>query len=278
MKAFVKVRKGNFPDVNYYLAWKGFCEIGYDVIKFEEEEIDNLEISKETPVFAGVGTCRKIIKKFFDWDYVGINPYPEELKDFMHRDVRRGKWSEFRKEAEEKHLFVKPVVQKQFIGDVVSSILSTIKMGTVPEDNEVYICDPVDFLSEWRVYVHDHEVIAVKQYFGKEIENYRLTPSYNTVEEMIKAYKPVAPISYGLDVGIIFKDYSDYDKRCDPRLGSYRETVLVEINDGICLGNYGLDSIHYAEMISARWIELHQTSRKTHIGNPIHGVVDIKDI
>lgn len=263
MKAYVKVRKGNFPDSNYFLAWKGFCEIGYEVIKFEEEEIDNLEISKETPVFAGVGTCRKIIKKFFNWDYVGINPYPEELKDFMARSVVKGKWSELKKEAEEKHLFVKPVVQKQFIGDVMHSILNTIKMGTAPDDSEVYICDPVNFVSEFRVYVHDHEVIAVKHYHG----DWSIVPQKEVINEMIKLYKPSAPVSYGLDVGVIKDNQTKF----------WRD-ILVEINDGICLGNYGLDSIHYAEMISARWIELHQSSRKTHIGNPIHGFVDIKDI
>jgi hypothetical protein len=33
IKAFVKVRKGNFPDVNYYMAWKGFNDIGYMIGK-----------------------------------------------------------------------------------------------------------------------------------------------------------------------------------------------------------------------------------------------------
>lgn len=86
MKAFVKVRNGNFPDVNYYTAWKGFVEIGYDVVKFEEDQEGTIEVSENTPVFAGVGSCRKIIERVWGWDYTGINPYPDELQPWMHRN------------------------------------------------------------------------------------------------------------------------------------------------------------------------------------------------
>jgi hypothetical protein len=52
MKAFVKTNNGTFPNVNFYLAWEAFNTMGYNATCFEEHEIDNLDITKETPVFA----------------------------------------------------------------------------------------------------------------------------------------------------------------------------------------------------------------------------------
>lgn len=240
MNAFVKTRMGNFPDVNYYLAWKGFCEIGYPVIKFEEEDVDKLEIFRDTPVFGGVETCRKILKKVYNIDYIGINPYPECLYPYMRRNVRRGMWNELKEEAIEKKLFVKPVVQKQFIGDVMESILNSIKVAAVQPDCEVYVCDPVQFISEFRAYVHEGEIVGVKVYHG----DWASVPLKEDVNKMVKTYNANgAPVSYGMDVGITM-DADGY------------HTTLVEVNDGICLGNYGLDSIHYAEMIASRWLEV----------------------
>lgn len=252
--AYVKVRKGNFPDVNYYMAWKGFNDIGYEVVKFEDEEQDKIEVSEDTPVFAGVGSCRRIIKRVWGWDYVGINPYPDELMPYMHRKVERKKWIDAREEALEGHMFIKPVIQKQFTGTVLSTLLDTIRTGKMDEDHEVFVCEPVNFVSEWRVYVHEHEIVGIKPYFHKEEYDYQLVPFYPDVKRMIEAYKPSSPIAYGMDVGVILKE----PNHSRDKLPSYCNalTSLVEINDGICLGNYGLDPIHYAEMISSRWTEL----------------------
>lgn len=238
-KAFVKVRKGNLPDVNYYLAWKGFDEIGYEVIKFEEDQEATIEVAEATPVFAGVGSCRKIIKRVWGWDYTGINPYPDELMPYMHRKVERRKWKDARQDALEGHLFIKPVIQKQFTGAVLNTLLDTIRTGKVDEDHEVFVCETVKFLSEFRVYVHEHEIVAVKHYFSEKDDGYQNVPKLSVLKEMVEEYKPSAPIAYGLDVGMIGDT-----------------PALVEINDGICLGNYGLDPIHYAEMISSRWLEM----------------------
>ena len=253
MRAYVKVRKGNFPDSNYYLAWKGFVEVGYDVIKFEEDQEGTIDVTPDTPVFAGVGSCRKIIKRVWGWDYTGINPYPDELMPYMHRKVERKKWVDAREAALEGHMFIKPVIQKQFTGAVLNTLLDTIRTGKVDPDHEVFVCEPVNFVSEWRVYVHEHEIVGVKPYFHKEWYDYQLTPYYKQVEQMVEEYKPSAPMAYGMDVGVI----------AQPDKSPAAFTALVEINDGICLGNYGLDPIHYAEMIAARWMEL------TNNGEPV---------
>ena len=63
MRAYVKTNNGTFPNVNFYLAWEGFNTMGYSVTCFEEKDIDTLDITSETPVFAGVTIFKRIIDK-----------------------------------------------------------------------------------------------------------------------------------------------------------------------------------------------------------------------
>lgn len=34
------------------------------------------------------------------------------------------------------------------------------------------------------------------------------------------------------------------------------QTIFLEMNDGYALGNYGLNVLHYAKLISARWAQI----------------------
>ncbi len=241
MKAFVRVKNGHFPGVDYYVAWHGFDELGYEVFCFDEDDVDSLEVTAETPLVAGLGTARKIIKKFFGWDYSGVDPYPVELKDFFLREVSRTQWRNIKTAVMngKSSRFIKPVLEKQFTGGLASSVRHSIRNSKIRDDDEVYVCDPVRFGAEFRVYVHDDEIFGVKHYNG----SWYMHPSREAVDEMIRRYKPAAPVAYGLDVGILSVE------------GELR-TALVEVNDAICLGNYGLDSKHYARMVAARWQEL----------------------
>ena len=57
--------------------------------------------------------------------------------------------------------------------------------------------------------------------------------------EIIKNYNN-SPVAYGIDIGI----------------DNANNSFVVEVNDATSLGNYGLDSIRYSEMLIARWFEL----------------------
>jgi hypothetical protein len=244
MNAFVKTTKGNFPNQNFYLAWKGFDEMCYEVIKFEEEDLENpsfwMSCSRSTPLFAGVTVFDKVLKKL-GVNYKKIDTYPLILQPFMDRTVEKTTVGEFRKiwdkdEDVRPRLFMKPVEQKKFNGAVMNSILDWMPLATVPDDTEVYITQPVEFISEFRVYIQDQEILSGKHYAGdwtKIVDN-------GIVKEAIKTFKPQAPCAYALDFGV-----TDSGK-----------TTLIEFNDATSLGNYGLDSIHYAEMLASRWMEI----------------------
>jgi hypothetical protein len=106
----------------------------------------------------------------------------------------------------------------------------------VGSDQEIYISTPIDFLSEYRVYVNRGKIIDVKHYFG----NWRLFPDPVIIDDMVSKVNSIMPISYSVDVGIL-EDGT---------------TALVECNDGYALGNYGVESKEYAGMIRDRWWEI----------------------
>jgi hypothetical protein len=239
MKAFVKTNNGTFPNVNFYLAWEAFNTMGYNATCFEEKDIDNLNITKETPVFAGVTVFRKIIDKL-GVNYAPFDCYPGVLKPYYRRNIRKTTLGEVRFDFNKTAtpVFVKPVKPKEFTGCVLNSCLDLIPIAKKPDEMEVYVSDPIKIFSEFRVYVLEGEILGVKHYYG----DWSYAPSKNFVENVVRNYH-TAPVAYGIDIGIKDSDNDQYG-------------FVVECNDGCNLGNYGLDSIHYGEMIVARWLEI----------------------
>lgn len=236
MKAFVKVNRGTFPNVNFYLAWEAFNTLGYSVTLFEEEDIPTLDITPATPVFAGVKIFRQIIDKL-GVDYPPFGCYPEGIDSlYYRRKIWRSTLGVERKKfhTDRVPVFVKPVLPKQFLGHVWTSIINLIPLTNVPDEAEVWCSEPVQIDAEWRVYVNDGEILGVKHYFG----DWETPVPHELIKNVVKNYKN-CPISYGLDFGVN-KEYA----------------FVVEANDGCNLGNYGLDAIHYGEMIIARWFEI----------------------
>lgn len=251
MRAFVKVNNGNFPNVNFYLAWEAFNTMGYDVVLFEEKDIDTLDITPETPVFAGVTIFKRIVDKL-DVGYKPFDCYPEVLKPYYGRTLTKSTLGVEREKFHKTYqkVFVKPVLPKQFIGNVWESIINLIPLAKIPDDAEVWVCEPIDILSEYRCYVLDGEILGVKHYYGDWA--YRPNPYF--VNKFVKEYKN-APVAYGLDVAVVNKTVDEIENSPPGTCGFIKDVVL-EVNDGCNLGNYGLDSIHYGEMIVSRWMEI----------------------
>jgi hypothetical protein len=244
MKAFVKTTNGKFPNPNFCFAWKGLTAMQYDVVCFEDSDLKTPAFwemcNRDTPVVAGVVLFDEILEKL-GVVYNKIETYPKVLYPYLNRTVVRTTVGEYRKiwdrdEDNRPLMFMKPVKQKQFNGRVMRNILDWICVSKLSDDAEVYVSDPVEFLTEYRVYIRDNEVLLGRNYRGDWTKGIDV----KVVEDAVKTFSSESPCAYALDFG----------------LTSDGKTSLVEFNDATSLGNYGLDPVNFSDMIVKRWFEI----------------------
>lgn len=186
----------------------------------------------------------------------GIQPplnmsYPQALQAYLHRKVSRKRLCEI---DEGRDVFVKPVSTKLFTGFVLKHEQKfeaydehdqeQIRvMRSAASDTEVYVGEPVQFLSEWRYYVLRGEVIGSARY-DPDGEDSAPEPNIGVVRDAVRNFR--GPAAYALDFGVL----------------SRGETALVEANDGWALGLYGqsLSAREYLDFLVARWNELEEGS------------------
>jgi hypothetical protein len=244
MKALIHgntTRKGNIDrvsisDPDCAIAYCGLEELGADTdimatwIGLSKEELESYGVC-----IGGVNQCRHALFKMGIKNY-DIPCYPLNLQHFMERKIEITTIAEVtnkilkREYTEPK--FVKSIGPKVFTPFNTSEIDLDF-LYSVGEQEPVYVSDIVRFMTEWRVYVKNGEIIKLCHYSG----NPRVFPNILMIKVMISNFQ--GPCFYALDVGIIGTT-----------------TVLVEINDGYSLGNYGLYPSEYAELLTMRWKEL----------------------
>lgn len=237
MKAFIKTNRGTFPDVNFYQAWKGCVELGYDVVLMDD--VEPADFTVDTPVFAGARIFDRVMERL-GITYERVDTYPKELHSLLHRKLEKMTLKEAKSifDKSSSPMFVKPILNKQFHGNLWKSCLDLIPLANVSDDAEVIVSEPIKFVSEFRCYINDKELIAIRHYTGDFEQPIKRTSALDAID-MFKS----SPIAYSIDLGVVQTKDGFQD-------------ALVEVNDGTSLGNYGLDSIHYAEMLIARWHEI----------------------
>jgi hypothetical protein len=159
--------------------------------------------------------------------------YPDDLQYMLGRKITKYCLNDIQTRS---GIFIKPVRHKLFTGFMMSgSFDDTIRLAPYSPDTEVWVSPIVDFISEYRCYILKKEILGVHYYRG----DWSKAPDRKTIENAISAWKS-QPVAWTLDVGVI----------------SDGRTLLVEVNDGYSIGNYGMKATSYARMIEARWEEL----------------------
>ena len=231
---------------NFFDLYKGFTELGIETKFYTPADIftDFIPSSPENVVVGHIDQCRKHIKNITNKDVDTID-YPTELIPFMKRKFKKTTLNEVYKLVNEETFepfFIKSVEQKHFTGFVCKNFNDYISKtnGCYKDfDKEVYMSEVLDIKSEYRTYVHWHNIENSIRYSGA----YNYAPSKQIIEDMLYALRDSKmPVAYSIDVGII----------------SSGETVLIECNDGFALGNYGLPSRVYAQFHLDRWNQLCQ--------------------
>ncbi len=223
------------------VAARGFAFLGYDVRYFLLDELPGLTLTPETVVVAGMGTMRAAIEQAAG-QVRALAGVPAVLTPFLGRECWRttpgevrsaGRFPVFLKPYEDAKAFTGRVVQSEAEMDVL--LTAHPNFPALGEGFPLLAQEPVEFESEWRVFVLRGRVLGVSQYAGDAL----LFPSAGAIRVTLGAYTG-APAGYSADFGV-----TD-----DGR------TLLVEINDGYSLGCGALVANLYAELLQARWEEI----------------------
>lgn len=195
---------------------------------------------KDTDLVVGGVQFMKHALRSYGKELSEHTPYPECLTHLLYRKVKYLPLLADAKLmiANGEKLFVKPATWKRFTGFVTIDPMDFRFNGT-SDRTPVFIAEPVEFLTEWRVYVVDGRVRAVR--WARE-GNPELEPNHAEIERAVFEFKvDGSPAGYAIDFGVL----------------STGETALVEVNDGFSIGAYG-DHLEdpYWDMLSARWQQL----------------------
>lgn len=229
----------NFPLTDWMVsAYLGFKEKGTEVILFEE--IEEVPTSKYNIVVAYSDFALKYFERLGFPPMLSLN-MPKEIERFADRAIERTTMGVLKDGINEGLIhfpvFIKPDgIMKKFVAGVVSSKSNALVFfDDVADDEPVLLSSVVDFVSEYRGYVIDGELVGIKHYIG----DFRIFPDMKVIDQAISEYKS-QPAGYSIDFGV-----TD-----DGR------TLLIECNDGWSLGNYGLEDRLYSKLLGIRWRQL----------------------
>lgn len=228
----------NFPISDWAVsAYMGFKERGAKVILIED--IMEVPASKEHMVVGFVQDTNRYLTKLGGQPLKALN-IPDELISFAGRNINVMTMGEF-KQDRTLPIFVKPGGLSKEYSDIFTAGVITKESSRqnffngVPDAYPVLVSEVVDFVSEYRCYVIDGQLKGIKHYLG----DIRVFPNVKVIDAAISEYK-TQPAGYAIDFGIT----------------SDGRTLLVEVNDGFSLGNYGLSDMDYSTLLVKRWYQI----------------------
>lgn len=233
MKVYLQTDEKGIPiDYDHYSAGYGFGEMGFEIVKFNNYE--QLKTSKLCDVIVGYGKPIETRLKDFGINIPNID-YPNELTKYLGRKIWKSTINTINNNPDLWGVFVKPINRKAFSGRVVNSSKDLIGCGLGDKDQDVYVSEVLDFVSEYRVFVRYGSIIDMRHYNG----DWSILPDVNVIPDCIKDYVN-GPKTYAIDFGVTKNNV----------------TNLIEVNVSGSIGSYGLEPIMYAKFMSARWSEL----------------------
>jgi hypothetical protein len=227
--------------VNYW-----FWERGYEVIQFERIELLTGKLDRylheeheDTIVYGAVAVVRDALQRANRPAPPNID-FPTELQGFLGRKISECSMGSVRELVHNRSdilpIHIKPRDrQKLFKGRIVHNVADLIESSGVSDDEPVIMQEIVNFISEWRATVLRGVVVNISNYKG----NPMCFPNPEIVNQAVLRYG-TQPIGYGIDWGVTDSG----------------QTLLVEVNDGFALGNYGTKGYLYTAMIECRWRQL----------------------
>ncbi|MGB0522439.1 MAG: ATP-grasp domain-containing protein [Flammeovirgaceae bacterium] len=216
--------------------------VAYQLFSAAAFHQEGLELNKHTAVACNLGILKAVLKQIGFED----NPpcYPTSLNPYLKREIWERTIGELLAQSEREavpNIFIKPQTDiKLFKGFVLQDEDDLELIDDLPPETKLYCSEVVDWYSEYRVYVHDSKIIGVKNYKGDP----SVEPNLQEIEAAVAVFEQSADCTagYGIDFGVLLNG----------------ATALVEWNDGMALGNYGLAPEAYTDLFLTRWEQVLQ--------------------
>ena len=228
-----KIIRGDASNVSFLAGIEAFYHMGFEVI--EVQNFEDLTIDQDNIFLGSINFIQTALTKL-DIEIPEHNDYPDSLSKYYGRKITESTMDTISNNPELWNVFVKPRGKlKKFTGRHIKSTFDLIGCGDQESNTPIWVSEPVKFISEWRIFVRYNEILGVKLYKG----DWRNQFDHKVIKEAVGAYTN-APAGYAIDFGLT----------ADGRL------LVVEVNEGYSIGNYGLFYIDYAKLIAARWAEM----------------------
>jgi len=230
-KMYYEEKNGRPINVDIQNAIDGAEYNNYEVIPFTFQDVLCGNYDREVQANLFVGSINTMSFIFSKIGFKQNLDLPEELFPFISRKISIMKCSEAIKN---KNIFIKPVKTKLFDG-VVFSENGQKSYFRDYMDEECYVSELIEIISEYRVFVSDSRIIYSANYSGDFMKNI----NYGYVKALVLNMKH-KPISFTIDVALLKNGKSE----------------LIEINDFWSIGGYGLYCEDYFKMLKNRYFEI----------------------
>lgn len=242
MKIWTKTRaNGDYHSHNIAHAVVGFRELGAEIVKYEKIDEIYQWVTKDDIVLDYIDQCLTIFDKFGKHPH--LEDYPEVFKSFLGRAIWKDTINHINSDPSTWGIFVKPLKEKAFTGRVINGTKDLVGCGSCYENYDIFCSEILNIKREWRGFIYYDKLIDIRPYTGDW--HYSYNP--DTIDKVLEAFKTWEdrPVACSLDFAVIEKNN-----------GKEQQTVFLEANDAYALGNYGLNCIDYAKLISARWSQI----------------------
>ena len=236
--AFIQRLDDHRYDGPALVAKQGLYSLGYNCIDFYAADWASIFqlAGDESFIVAGyIWVVRAVIERLGRPPPPNID-YPDELLPLLGRAVTKSTLGEFLDSWAGEPQFLKPLEEhKAFTGILVKELRDLRRTYGLPRDLKIWCSEPIEWLSEYRVFVQQNEIIGCQHYKGNSL----CFPDPDIIQCAVDRYT-TAPKAYCADFGVSKND----------------GTLLVEVNDAHSAGSYGLDPLIYARWLECRWAEL----------------------
>ena len=250
MRAFLEKADGDYLDDFVFTSKYQLRNLDVNVIDFDGAKLSILEkyhFNLQSDIMIGSVDAINYFFKECGIESPKHIGYPSELNEweFLLREIKTIKFKDLEDTFVSFPIFIKPKNDvKLFTGEIIKNRKSYEFMRDtykqITPDTEIYVSTIVNFISEYRCFVHNGQLRGIQYYTG----DFRVFPDSKVIENMVDTYKS-CPIAYALDVGITDKG----------------DTVLVEVNDMWGTGSYGFNAKEYVRMTIDRFQEIYKTSK-----------------